>query len=62
MADLKYKPVPHNHEAFLKKASKRKAFREACEDMKEECRLTREMLAARSKSGLGHKETEGINY
>lgn len=52
MADLKYKPVSHDHEAFLKKASKRKGFRKAYEDMEEEYLLTREMLAARSKFGL----------
>lgn len=52
MADLKYKPVSHDHEAFLKKASKRKEFMEAYEDLGEEYRLTREMLAARSKFGL----------
>src|SRR6266496_4820973 len=52
MADLKYKPVYHDHEAFLKKASKRKEFRKAYEDLEEEYRLTREMLAARSKFGL----------
>ena len=52
MADLKYKPVSHDHEAFLKKASKRKGFKKAYEDLEEEYRLTREMLAARSKFGL----------
>lgn len=52
MADIKYKPVSHDHEAFLKKASKRKGFRKAYEDLEEEYRLTREMLAARSKFGL----------
>ena len=52
MADLKYKPVSHDHEAFLKKVSKRKEFRKAYEDLEEEYRLTREMLAARSKFGL----------
>ena len=52
MADLKYKPVSHDHEAFLKKASKRKEFRKAYEDLEEEYKLTREMLAARSKYGL----------
>jgi transcriptional regulator with XRE-family HTH domain len=52
MADLQYKPVPHNHEAFLKKAAKRKGFSKAYEDLEEEYRLTREMLAARSKFGL----------
>ncbi len=52
MADIKYKPVSHDHEAFLKKASKRKEFRKVYEDLEEEYRLTREMLAARSKFGL----------
>lgn len=52
MADLKYKPVSHDHEVFLKKASKRKEFGKAYEDLEEEYRLTREMLAARSKYGL----------
>jgi DNA-binding XRE family transcriptional regulator len=52
MADLKYKPVSHDHEAFLKKASKRKEFKKAYEELEEEYRLTHEMLAARSKFGL----------
>lgn len=52
MADIKYKPVSHNHEAFLKKASKRNGFRKAYENLEEEYRLTHEMLAARSKFGL----------
>ncbi len=52
MADIKYKPVIHDHKAFLKRASKRKGFKKAYEDLEEEYRLTREMLAARSKFGL----------
>jgi len=52
MADLKYKPVSHDHEAFLKKVSKRNGFRRAYEELEEEYRLSREMLAARSKFGL----------
>jgi len=52
MADIKYKPVSHDHEAFLKKASKRKGFKKAYDGLEEEYRLTREMLAARSKFGL----------
>jgi len=52
MADVKYKPVPHDHEAFLKKALRRKGFRKAYEDSKEEYTLTREMLGARSRFGL----------
>lgn len=52
MGDLKYKPVPHDHKAFLKKVLKRKGFRRAYEDLEEEYRLAREMLAARSRFGL----------
>jgi DNA-binding XRE family transcriptional regulator len=52
MADVKYKPVPHDHEAFLKKALNRKGFKKAYEDLKEEYTHTREMLAARSRFRL----------
>ena len=52
MAELKYAPVSHDHEAFLKKALKRKAFKMAYEEKGEEYALFREMLSARSKSGL----------
>jgi len=44
MADLKYKPVPHDHEAFLKKALKRKEFRKAYEDLKKSTRLPAKCL------------------
>ena len=52
MTELDYKPVSHDHEAFLKKNLKRKGFREAYEGLAEEYALAREMLAARSRSGL----------
>ena len=52
MADVSYKPVPHDHETFLRKALKRKGFRKAYENLGEEYRLIREMLAARSRFGL----------
>ncbi len=52
MADIKYKPVRHDHESFLRKALKRKGFRKAYENLGEEYRLIREMLAARSRFGL----------
>jgi DNA-binding XRE family transcriptional regulator len=52
MAELKYKPVPHDHKTFLKKALKRKGFRKAYEDLKEEYTFTREMISARSRFGL----------
>ncbi len=52
MADLKYKPVPHDHGAFLKRARKREGFSKAYDGLEEEYALVREMLSARSKSGL----------
>jgi len=52
MAELKYEPVPHDHEAFLKKALKQKEFREVYQQLEEEYALAKEMLAARSRSGL----------
>jgi|SRR6185295_18423353 len=52
MAELKYRPVPHDHQAFLKKALKRKGFREAYERLEDEYVLTRELLGARSRAGL----------
>ena len=52
MADLKYDPVPHDHEAFLNKARKRKGFSEAYDSLEEEYLFVREMLSARAKSGL----------
>ena len=44
MSELDYKPVSHDHEAFLKKALKRREFREAYEALAEEYALAREML------------------
>jgi DNA-binding XRE family transcriptional regulator len=52
MAELKYQPVSHDYETFLKHAQKREGFKKAYEDVEEEYILIREMLAARSKSGL----------
>lgn len=52
MGELKYKPVSHDHETFLKNAGKREGFRKAYDDLEEEYTLVREMLSARSKSGL----------
>jgi len=52
MDELKYEPVFHDHKAFLKNARKREGFRKAYEALEEEYTLAREMLTARSKSGL----------
>ena len=55
MADLKYQPVSHDHNAFLEKAKKREGFSKAYEDLEEEYALVREMLAARSRLGLSQE-------
>ena len=52
MADLKFKPVRHNHEAFLKKASKRRGFKQAYDALAVEYGVASEMLAARTRAGL----------
>ncbi|MFO1430794.1 MAG: helix-turn-helix transcriptional regulator [Candidatus Competibacteraceae bacterium] len=52
MTELKYQPVPHNHEAFLAEARKRPEFQAAYEALEEEYALVREMLAARVRAGL----------
>lgn len=52
MDELIYKPVSHDHKAFLKNARKRKGFGKAYKDLEEEYTLVREMLSARSNSGL----------
>jgi DNA-binding XRE family transcriptional regulator len=52
MAEIKYSPVPHDHQAFLTKARKKKGFTEAYDNLEDEYLLVREMLLARAKSGL----------
>ncbi len=55
MADLKYQPTPHDHNAFLEKAAKREGFRKAYEDLAEEYALVREMISARARVGLSQE-------
>lgn len=52
MAELKYDPVVHDHKAFLDKALKREGFREKYNDREDEYNLIRQMISARTKSGL----------
>src|SRR5256714_5887910 len=52
MDSIKYKPVPHDHEKFLARASKRKGFKEAYAALSLEYQLIGEMLKARSRAGL----------
>ena len=52
MPELKYKPVRHDHKAFLERGSKRDGFREAYDALEVEYALAYEMLAARTRAGL----------
>ena len=52
MAELKYQPVPHDHDTFLKKARKRRGFQAAYQALAVEHAVASEMLAARARAGL----------
>jgi DNA-binding XRE family transcriptional regulator len=52
MAELKYSPVTHDHQAFLAKANKRKGFKSAYESLELEYQVVNQLLKARSRAGL----------
>ena len=52
MTDIKFKPVRHDHKAFVEKAAKRKGFVEAYDALALEYQLANQMLKARSRAGL----------
>ena len=52
MAEIKYQPVPHDHDAFLKKARKRRGFQVSYQALAVEYAVANEMLAARNRAGL----------
>jgi len=52
MANLKYTPISHDHQAFLAKAGKRKGFETAYESLELEYQLVSQLLKARSRAGL----------
>lgn len=52
MAEVKYKPVLHDHAAFLNRASKRKGFDAAYKSLELEYQLANQMLKARARAGL----------
>ena len=55
MADLKYKPVPHNHAAFLVAARQRPEFNDAYDSLELEYTVSSQMLNARAKAGLAQE-------
>lgn len=52
MADLKYKPVSHDHKAFLARARARRGFTKAYDALELEYQVADQMLMARSRAGL----------
>jgi DNA-binding XRE family transcriptional regulator len=52
MTDLKYKPVTHDHKAFIAKAHTRKGFADAYDALALEYQLAGQMLKARARAGL----------
>lgn len=52
MAELKFKPVSHDHEAFVAKARSRKGFSEAYDSLELEYQVASQLLRARSRAGL----------
>jgi DNA-binding XRE family transcriptional regulator len=52
MDDLKFKPVKHDHKAFLARAAKQKGFTQAYEALELEYQLASQLIKARAKSGL----------
>ena len=56
MADETYRPVPHDHAAFLERARRRPGFSEAYDGLEAEYSLIRELLAARTGAGLTQEQ------
>jgi len=56
MARSEYRPVSHDHEAFLERARKRKGFDEAYDELEDEYLLVRELLSARTQAGLTQED------
>ena len=52
MRELKYQPVPHDHEAFLARARSRKGFAKAYDSLELEYQIAGQMLKARARAGL----------
>ncbi len=52
MAELNYKPVRHDHAAFLAKAKARRGFTEAYESLELEYQVANQLLRARARAGL----------
>jgi transcriptional regulator with XRE-family HTH domain len=52
MAELKHKPVPHDHATFLARARTKKGFSQAYDALAPEYEVTAQLLKARTRAGL----------
>lgn len=60
MTDNKYAPVPHDHDEFLARASKRRGFQAAYDALEREYELTRKLTAARMRAGLTQESVASL--
>lgn len=56
MAERGYRPVTHDHDAFLDRALRRKGFSAAYGDLAADYELVRQLLHARIEAGLTQEE------
>ena len=54
--DLPFRPVTHDHAAFLEESRKMPGFEEAYQALEEEYALVDELLTARSQAGLTQEQ------
>jgi len=52
MAELKFKPVKHDHKEFLSRARARKGFSDAYDALELEYQVAGQLLKARARAGL----------
>jgi DNA-binding XRE family transcriptional regulator len=52
VAEPKYQPVAHDHEAFLARARRRPGFQEVSNALETEYQVANELIAARARAGL----------
>lgn len=52
MAELKYRPVKHDHTSFLERARKRKGFSAAYDALEVEYQVADQLIRARARAGL----------
>lgn len=60
MADLKFKPVPHNLAKFMARAKRKPVFSKAYAGLELEYALASQMLGARAKAGLSQHVFGGV--